>query len=539
MIVRSVSAKGLATYPSLERRFPERGLILIVGDNGAGKSMGGYEAMSWLLHGETMRGSAIAEGKGEIRFGVRGEEYVVTRSRKGRTHKLTLDCGIIEMTGATPTETQKEINKLVGSHARFGATAIFARDLLARFALATDKERKALLEEALGLGQYDRALKGVVAQRQIANGNLAVADAKVPLIGARLAELEQRVGKLSNETMRPAAAVEEELARLGDPPVEPEEDLSSLRAEVEAAEVALRGAEAARRRQMERHKELTRQIGQQHDGCPTCGRAYDAATQAVVVADMEEQLAALGDQGAKAHLQAKVRYESLKEEFEERYRVNITKQRARERHAADRQALEMELRYARSADTQLADARAALEKAKADQLLALVERDEAARRIRLLDAAHATLGVRGARVLQLTRALGRLEQEANLFLGQVHPCLRVQVRGEDDAVVVRVQGAGGGDYKGCSGSQRVLVDVSLMMGLAAMRSGDGILVFDEVFDSLDARYAEAVAAYLQEQARLRQVVVISHHEQARSMFRPVACWRARMDEDGLSYLEDA
>jgi len=150
--------EDFATYKKLS--YPaQEGLTLVTGDNGAGKSSL-IEGLVFALYGETVRGSSpgdncIAE---VIIEGKAGFKARVHRAKKDGKTKLSLAVDDKILTGATTTETQGKINAAFGPMDRFVATTVFSREFMARFGTATDKERKALIESILGLGQFDMAL---------------------------------------------------------------------------------------------------------------------------------------------------------------------------------------------------------------------------------------------------------------------------------------------------------------------------------------------------------------------------------------------
>jgi chromosome segregation ATPase len=241
---------------------------------------------------------------------------------------------------------------------------------------------------------------------------------------------------------------------------------------------------------------------------------------------------------------ARVRVSLCAEEVAEvRARVGAL-QRERAALAGEVANLQNEIALAKSLADQQASAEEAVLRAEASVIEVTDRRDRLREQKVAAEQVCEVLGLKGARCLLLERALRGLEAGANAFLGQVHPTLRLKLGWdgkESDKVSLDVTGGprDSKEYVACSGGQRVLVDVALVVGMAALRGGDGLLVFDEVFDSLDAQRVEVVAQYVQKLAAERQVVVISHREDLAQLLRAARRWRAVKDEDGLSRLEDA
>lgn len=555
MLVTSLWAGPYVDYPKVERAFPQRGLTLITGANGAGKSSV-YEMVAWCLYGQTVRGASVRRAASvSLTVLERGDHYYVERARGKRgAAKLSFKMGAVDLTGATPTETQKAIDRELGSFEQFCSGRVFARDLLAKFALATDKDRKNLVEEYLGLQQFDRAHKAAMFERGSLDVAARTADALVPSVAAALEQarkqrdlyvamkfddpegLQRELDELDVEARREGARLEELSVTLTDLNVRLQEAMASDR-ELEKRRMLFDSTAARLRTQIERH-----QSGE--DTCETCGRTYDDATRADAVALLEERLER--EEELRAKLPRK-KSPVLQEEWTE-LREEYEQVRTRRQERAERLVgLRHEHVLAQGLADNVRSTQGALDRAEEALLAAQARRDEARTCLLVGEAACQALGLAGARCLLLGKALVQLEREANAFLAQVHPELRVQLAGksttaagkEVDKISVEVTGAGDGDYRACSGGQRVLVDVALMLGMAAMRGGDGLLVFDEVFDSLDAARVEVVAAHLQDIARHRQVLVISHREDFASLFRTAARWRAVKDADGVATLEDA
>ncbi len=135
--------------------------------NGSGKSAI-WDALIWCLYGRTFRdleGDEIIKlrSKGgchvEAEIVIDGVTWCIERYRKDPKYKneLHLWREDEEVSALTTAETQAKIIKLLGmDYETFAVCVAFGQDTL-RFAKATDKEQKAILDRILGTEQYERA----------------------------------------------------------------------------------------------------------------------------------------------------------------------------------------------------------------------------------------------------------------------------------------------------------------------------------------------------------------------------------------------
>lgn len=133
--------------------------------NGSGKSVI-FDGIVYALYGVTLRNISIAdifrrgtsECSVEFHFEQDGMEYHVLRTRDANASKVSLVANGQSIGKSGQAGTQDIINSVLGMNAKtFIAVATFGCDTL-RFASATDKEQKELLERLLDIGIYDEAL---------------------------------------------------------------------------------------------------------------------------------------------------------------------------------------------------------------------------------------------------------------------------------------------------------------------------------------------------------------------------------------------
>ena len=151
---------------------------------------------------------------------------------------------------------------------------------------------------------------------------------------------------------------------------------------------------------------------------------------------------------------------------------------------------------------------------------------EARRVSQELEACVAVLGLKGVRAHVLGKSLDGLERVANGWLAKIagasislslKPYTEKKTGGMSDAISLEVHGAGGGNgYKAASGGERRRIDVSILLALAevaqaAHGTSKGTIFFDECMDSLDGDGIDRVSEALNELAKDRCVVVITHN----------------------------
>lgn len=181
MHLESVAAKNFMSYATLERRFDDKrvGLTLIEGfnrdegdSNGAGKSTP-WDLVSWVLFGETVRGSkgddvihrpAGKDTEGQVRLSAVLGNYTVTRFRKstakdkaGMPYGNRLVYTYVPHDVGGPDEmvelgsidaTQKRLLEELGvDFELFRCTVLFAQGETFNFVDETDKRQKEILSK--------------------------------------------------------------------------------------------------------------------------------------------------------------------------------------------------------------------------------------------------------------------------------------------------------------------------------------------------------------------------------------------------------
>ena len=515
-------------YDQLDVELPDTGLVLITGQNGAGKSAV-LEAVSYAGWGKTLRGTdPRREGEAGAAVIRLDDARAVQRNWVGKPPKVSVDLSD-GVTYDTATKAQEAINATLGEWEVWRRSCAFSSADDLSFASASDADRKRLLESMLGLSRFDAALERCRVDARQAAGHRAAAD--TALIRAQ-ATLDAVTGSLSALEAAAAASA-------------PREDLASLEARLVTLEAMLPDREESARveevvvaarlhgrsqwsAQMQRAQADLRRTTQSA-ACPTCGQSWpdqtarDAAREAAAreVEYLLEAEAKPPDQLKVQHARAAV-IDCRNGIAQLAGKLFAAREVARGHAEAGK--------LVQNAKLKLLDLEDAVD-ARTTELAA------ATTRVASLDLVDTTLGTRGARAHMLAESLLGLEQAANGWLDRVaredaplrlklSPYTERKSGGTSDAISLEVTGAGGGrGYKAASGGEKRRIDVALTLALAEVaQAASGMAApttwLDEVFDALDDAGVEAVTLAVRELARDRCVVVISHSPHLIERLRP-------------------
>jgi exonuclease SbcC len=513
--------KGFLSHVDTVLSLPARGVVLVEGLNGAGKSTV-IEGVAYACWGETLRGTdPWAGSSGEVGI----ETYdgtSVTRSRKGGRTALAFAVeGAPAVTYETTTKAQEALERVVGAFDVWRRACAFSSHDAAHFTLARDADRKRLLETILGLERFDAGL--IAAREKLRGAEREEGDRR-----ATLARAEERArGALTRKddadrvlaAEGPAldeAAAEATLARVRGLLASAEAEASTATRAVVEARAGLAALRAERRTRAE---PLSRTAPTR---CPTCGQAVAAGQQAhaheavkAAVADLDTKIR--DAEGALSVAEATVA-EAVEDVGPLRVRVS---------------EVDASLRAYRAGAARRADAKRAAEAAQVEVERATAEASTAREAVYAATGEVATwravervLGTKGVRAHVLGNALSGLEAVANLWLAKIagRPLsLRVgaytekKTGGVSDAISLDVIGAGNGHgYRASSGGERRRIDVALLLALgevaaAAHGRAPGTLFLDEVADAVDVEGVPRVAAAIEELAADRCVVVVTHN----------------------------
>lgn len=525
MNVTRINLRGFMNHPSTDIALPKTGLVLVTGANGSGKSSM-VEAVAWGLWGKTLRGTNPAPC-GVTVHGA-GHFHVKRTAGTKRVIEWTSENGV-KLDWESSMEAQKGLERTVGDFDVWRRTHVFSSQDATHFTLATDAERKRLLEELLGLDRFDVALEACRVDLKAARVRLDTVTAQRSRVLMLLEHAEQSQKRAENtlDTLPP----------LPDTPKDVEDSLDALRVQRNAL-VEEKRAHLARAQMMDEahgaaqgaYNAAARAVETLEASglsCPACGQPWPdvehkeqeilkarAALAAIpkptrdrsahdAVSAVEDKISAVITQGV-----------ALKHMQDERHRVSLT-----------RRALEAQIMVAFA------------ERFQHEETLDELHLEPLQSAVVELEAVEKVLGTKGVRAHILGQALGGLETLANQWLSVLGAGRNLSVKltsyqakktgGVTESLGLEVVGAGGGHgYAGASGGERRRIDVALLLALADLSAAafdkrPGTLFFDEVFDSLDVPGVRAVLSALHLLAQERVVVIISHSADLISEVDPV------------------
>lgn len=536
-----MTLRGVTVYDELaELDLRGNGVTLVTGPKGAGKSSL-VEAVSWCLWGRTLRGADIHARDGCEVLAVT-EDLAVVRARsaggRGSLHWMTLEFdgprGVDARGGAgwvrewapayeSPSKAQEALSRALMPHATWRRACVLSAADPAPFSVATDAERKRMIEDLFGFDVFDRALVEARSRLSAARANLAVVRTTEATTRASLAEAESAVDRL--EAAVPFLG--EHARAVDDAAVwNAGAALVAARAALGAAAKSVSGARAAQGRAAADHDRAVRAERVAAAGrCLACGQEIPAGR--VRAATHECSAASDARRAADAAAEeASQEWEDLSAASAKAEEECRRADRARARYESDA-ALRDQLAEARQVAT-----------ARGKSLVAVLGAVERALiDVRALEGAEFALGLRGVRARILDDVLAGVEHLANEWLGRLGPAavrLRSQtnLRSGDvaDRISVEVDPRGDGGWRpfeAASGGERSDGDLALMLALsgaacAARGEADSTLFFDEAAAFLDSGSAENFAQVMRELAETRRVVVVSHSDALAKTIHPDA-----------------
>jgi DNA repair exonuclease SbcCD ATPase subunit len=502
--VRKIILKNFMSHNYTEFSLPDRGLVVIAGETGAGKSTL-IEAVSFAFSGETLRGAPPWRQGMEGFVEVHTDEVKVSRSvtPKGKQSLFWEGFGDSQKNYSTMTKASEALAKRVGiASSVWQKCCVFSSTTAETFALATDAKRKEFVEDMLGADKFNVALKMARSENTAAQSHLLEVENEAAVQEARRDALKASVVTPLQNVQYDPKLHSEAVARHKDLVAQHDEVASGRLEAVRAESTAQAAYKAANKKLAELQKR----------NCVVCGQEIPVKDRDLLLASATADLAA-----TKSQLEAAA---AVTAEFAQAVAAAY----------ADVSAAAQEV----SKHTMAATAHAALvnehaRKAGLRQDLALVEARLAEVREQL-DAVRYTanmtafvaeaLNTRGVRARMLNGVLGDLTRNTNHWLARLAPGrdLEVDIGTVDDKIQIKVKNAGGGyGYKGSSSGERKLQDLAVLLSLSSMSAAaHGIeaptLWFDEPFDNLFPDLISSVAGCLVEMSKSQCVVVITHND---------------------------
>lgn len=580
----------------------DQGIVLILGRNednpsitrnGSGKSSL-WDALVWVLYGKTLRGLGGDEVLHDrlkkpcsVKLTLRddkGDIWQILRTREEEKGKLILESLQGSVTPKTVTDTQTKIESLVGlDYESFVASVVFGQESL-RFATATDKEKKQILERLLNLTVYDKACK--MARNSISGLKMTVGLSNASFANAqtRLDNLRVDLEKYDEKAKERQKLIKENVSDLIKKLKQSKRDLKGNSREIKTVEESLeKGREIERRvddlnqrsslivddlqelgeRDRDLSAEYVRLKDEANKECPTCGQSVSGKSlQKALKSIMSKR-----EEIAKKVILRNKQYRKLRRKVKRLAKVlrkNGTlhlQSRLNELKTSSSKHLEM-INYYRTQIKIQKGSREQSEETRKHILKQIkttrLEMTESEKDVRLLTKRMDRLryweqgfGPKGLRSYLLDNVLPFLNDRADFYSSVLTDgAFRIRFstteklkRGgiaERFSVSVRNR-HGSKSYKGNSAGEKQRADLCIALclkDLARSRSRGQVdlMVFDEVFEKLDDAGCERVIELLnQEKESFGSCFVITHNENLKPFFsRRIEV----IKRNGVSYLEN-
>lgn len=505
---------------------PEKGLVLVTGSNGEGKSAL-IEAVPAAIWNKTLRGSPWWNQGRDSHIHLTANGWVAKRTRTaGDRNRFVVEGRATYETAAKATAAFEQEMPAFDTWAK---TSVYT-DHIKPIGGMSDGDLKRLIETVLGLDRFDpestkvrkelsalkKTLEGLKHQRELLQTKIDAEDQR-----AEDAVEEKRALKPTDEQAAKDLAKYEKLAR------ETKAELATTRAELRDANNAVASGQQIVKSSISRFAELDREIERLDalqadlcDRCPHRTASEDKSKERDTIAVKEAKAKEALSEDTKRAKRLSAAIEELEDALED-YQAKKTDAEARagsEDLKVLTATLDNRIKEAKLRATRLVNERGSVTSTLRQNVEALAE----------LEAVDRVLGLQGVRAQMLDGMLGGLEDIANYWLARMpwreSKTIRLSLSsygekakgGVKDSITLKVHGAGGGfGYKALSKGQKRRVDVALLIALAKISHAahglaDGTLWFDEVFDPLDDLGIRAVADALLDLAKDRCVVVISH-----------------------------
>lgn len=516
MKLKRLKLRGFTKHTDTELHIPDRGIVLVVGANGSGKSscVDGVATAFW---NKTLRGESPWVGQ---EGAVEAETYtglsVVRSYKKGKVSLNVTGTPIYE----TPSKAQDALDGVIPTFDLWRRSCVFSSDDATSFAKATPSERSRLFETILALDSFDPGLSACKADLRVSEQASAAASAKVAALEAKLSAAKQRASDARRilASMPPGG----EIAK---------PDLSAIDARIlEAtasvmdAQSRLSGLNRSDGASSARLDELNRRLQKlKADACFTCGQTIPDALRATLRDEIAETLAVREEENTKAAESRR----GIEKELAQATKLKQDAVAAKATEAAEYAEYTRTLATRTTANKTLTTAAQEIE-ALADALIdAEQELSDATRSTLVLQHAAKALGIKGIRAQILTRAVGGLELAAQDWLLRIcgdsikikFAASREKADGTTaDEITMHIDIDGGGkSYWAASNGERRRINTAIMFALAQLAEQSSghfgsTTVFDEALDNLDDDGISAILPVVSAYSEDRCCIVISHNK---------------------------
>ena len=564
--LKTIIANNFASYETLELDFPEHGIMLFYGHNGAGKSAL-IEMFMWTIWGKFLRASSTMwnpTGKdGHVRLNLEDNNQKLTLVRRNKGDKTELLIHPDTLQRKNISQTQDVIKELVGKQEYFTYSNLFSKEFVEAFSTAHDAVKKRMLEDIFGFLVVEK-LHGSVKEEARKNENvLEVMATKIENAENNLVKVKDKLESWeegspeSKETLCELRTRLEELttqrASYGEGPDERIVQLRTLRNKLEAKETELtpRWRNAVDKyvatktvlEGLERSLQAIRKLKSAE--CPTCLTPLKNKPEVeskwyrkVDDADKKMKLAQKEAEEERLHVQqVKKQIEELSSEIDSERESG--KDAELKKQTLNTQIIRLEERIKQEEQKE----KYRLERIREfkDDIVKLEkEHDQCAKEFEMADkdrmmydALKEVTSTKGVRTHLMEALLASLSERTNTILETLFPGVAINISSTRmlkkgttvGEMEMRLKGADSDTYYGLSTGEKRRIDAGIMLALSDMLKARAdhpsfnLMFFDEVMDIMDRKGKSAMAHWLTKQASLGNViVVITHDEEIQSYF---------------------
>lgn len=522
-------------------KFPDTGIVVITGHNGACKSAI-VEAFSVGAYGKTLRGTPAwrkdEPGLLQIRF-----DGMQVNRKKPKNGAIQLQYGPDDGELSDYTTAMKSQHSLQDHLPPFDSwrrTSVFLARDAGTFTMATDAQRKTLIEDLTDAVKFGPALQAARADHKEVRKKIDRITRNTAVLQERIAGLDQRLMDLKQDVASVEIPDDVDPEALQGLVWKYEAFIEKAKRDERTARTALvdvlagvTDAQAAQRAASNAVKRLD------VDECPSCGQDIPVAMVERLETELEVAstiLDAKRAEAAGAKEQTDAELDELGDEietFEEKLRLAKAELRLA-KETIVRIVKATKIRNMRG--QALEDCFAAHDDATGELAEEALDLGELRVLQAELQACEVVLGLQGVRAHILGGALTGIEALSNAWLSKIGwPGLQVSMKpytesdkkdGVTDKISLKMDGAGGGyGYLAASTGEKSRIDIAILFAFAEYAAAaqgvePGTLWLDEVMDGLDDDGVDAVSDVLQTISQNRLVVVISHRQELCDALRP-------------------
>lgn len=207
MQLTSVYVKNFGSYEELHFRFQNRGLTLIQGPTGSGKSTL-MDIVPWILFGRTAKDGAAdevlnwtADGQtyGSLTLSLNGRDVNICRARRPNDLYYTTSDGVSPIRGKDLNDTQKLINNLLGMDVNTYLAGAYYHEFsqTAQFFTATAKTRRSICEQLVDLSFFKNLQEKLSASKKQVNNNVDDFEASIDNLESKIEIYKENHNKYS------------------------------------------------------------------------------------------------------------------------------------------------------------------------------------------------------------------------------------------------------------------------------------------------------------------------------------------------------